>query len=72
LNRKGETPPMSFGDYMFKNLFGSPLKKLEKEYARLLEKGVHAQRNGDMALFAKISTEAEEIGKKIDELKAKE
>jgi hypothetical protein len=55
---------------MFKNLFGNPLKKLEKEYAKLLEKGVHAQRNGDMALFAKISTQAEEIGKKIDALKS--
>ena len=56
---------------MFNKIFGSPLKKLEKEYARILEKAVHAQRNGDMALFAKLSTEAEEIGKKMDELNSK-
>lgn len=54
---------------MLKNLFGNPLKKLEKEYSKLLEKAVHAQRNGDMALFAKLSNEAENIGKKMDELK---
>ncbi len=55
---------------MFNTIFGNPLKKLEKEYARLLEKAVHAQRNGDMALFAKLSTEAENIGKQLDDLKA--
>tara|TARA_Y100000385_G_C13047664_1_gene618262 strand:- start:1328 stop:1507 length:180 start_codon:yes stop_codon:yes gene_type:complete len=55
---------------MFKNLFGNKLKKLEKEYSRLLEKAVHAQRNGDMALFAKLSKEAENIGQKMDEMKA--
>ena len=30
---------------------------------------MNAQRNGKMDVFAKLSTEAEEIGKKIDELK---
>lgn len=54
---------------MFNKIFGNPFKKLEKEYARLLEKAVHAQRNGDMELYAKLSTEAENIGKKMDELK---
>jgi len=55
---------------MLKFLFGDPVKKLEKLYAKVLEQAMHAQRNGDMALYAKLSTEAEEIGKQIDEAKA--
>lgn len=55
---------------MFNKLFGNPLKKLEKEYEKLLTRAVSAQRNGDMALFAKLSTEAENIGKQLDDLKA--
>ena len=52
------------------NLFKkNPLKALEKEYAKKLEDAMNAQRNGKMDVFAKLSTEAEEIGKKIDELK---
>lgn len=54
---------------MFKFLFGDPVKKLEKMYANLLEKAMHAQRNGDMALFAKLSAQAEEIGIQMDEMK---
>ena len=50
---------------MFKFLFGDPIKKLEKAHAKLLEEGMHAQRNGDMALFAKLSSEAEKIDKQI-------
>ena len=50
----------------------SKIKKLEKEHAKLLEKAMHAQRNGDMALFAKISTEAEEVYQKILKIEADE
>lgn len=46
---------------MFKFLLGDPIKKLEKIHAKLLENAMHAQRNGDMALFAKISSEADKI-----------
>ena len=52
------------------NLFKTnPIKKLEKEYAKLLEEAMQAQRNGKMDVFAKISSEAEKIGLQIDELK---
>ena len=50
---------------MFDFLFGSPLKKLENQYAHLLEKSMNAQRSGDMALFAKLSSEADQIYKEI-------
>ena len=48
-----------------------PLKELEKQYAKKLEEAMNAQRNGKMDVYAKLSTEAEEIGKKMDELKYK-
>ncbi len=47
----------------------NPLKDLEKQYAKKLEEAMNAQRNGKMDVYAKLSTEAEEIGKKMDELK---
>lgn len=50
------------------NLFkGNKIKKLEKNHAKLLEKAVQAQRNGDMALFAKLSTEAQKVLDEINE-----
>lgn len=52
------------------NLFKKdPIKKLEKDYAKLLETAMAAQRKGDIALFSELSFKAEEIGKQIDELK---
>ena len=57
---------------MFAFLFGSPLKKLEKAHASLLEKAMHAQRNGDMALFAKLSSEADKAYNEIIELEKKD
>lgn len=49
-------------------LFGNKKKKLEKKYADLLAKATQAQRNGDMALFAKLSSEADAVLKEIDAL----
>jgi hypothetical protein len=55
------------------NLFkADPLKKLEKEYAKMLEEAMQAQRNGKMDVYAKISSEAEKIGNQIDELNKKQ
>jgi hypothetical protein len=45
------------------------LKDLEKQYAKKLEEAMNAQRNGKMDVYARLSTDAEEIGKKIDEEK---
>lgn len=55
------------------NLFKSnPIKKLEKQYAKMLEEAMQAQRNGKMDVYAKISADAEKIGKQIDDLKNKD
>lgn len=49
-----------------------PIKKLETEYADRLSKAVSAQRNGNIALYSRLSFEANEILKRIDELRGKE
>ena len=54
---------------MFKLFKADPLPKLEKAYARKLEEARDAQRGGNMPLYASITAEAEEIGKRIDTLK---
>ena len=43
-------------------LFKSNPKKASKKYDALLEKGMHAQRNGDMKAYAMITAEAEKSG----------
>jgi hypothetical protein len=48
----------------------NPLKKLKKQYAEKLEQGMHAQRNGDMRLYAELTTEAEALYKEIQRLEA--
>lgn len=50
----------------------NPLKKLEKEYDRLLEAGMLRQRNGDIQGYARLSEQAEEVRKKIEALKAEQ
>jgi len=47
-----------------------PVKKLEKEYAQLMEKAVAIQRSGDLKHYARLIEEAEEIQNKISALKA--
>ena len=53
------------------NLFKKdPVEKLNQEYAKILEQAMNAQRNGNIELYSELSQKAEEIGKKIDELKS--
>ena len=47
-----------------------PVKKMEKEYYALLEKGRDIQRSGDIKGYAQIMADAEELLKKIEEKKA--
>ena len=47
-----------------------PIKKLTKEYQDLLEKAMNAQRNGNMALFANLSAQADKLYKEIQELES--
>lgn len=55
---------------MFGFLKGDPIKKLQKEYEKISEQAMHAQRNGNIELFAKLSQQADEIGKEIDQIEA--
>ena len=47
-----------------------PLKKLESEYAEKTKLARDVQRSGDIVRYSAIMAEAEEIGLKIDRLKA--
>lgn len=49
-----------------------PIKKLEKEYAQLMEKAMHVQRSGDLKAYARLIERAEELQAEIERLKAKE
>ena len=46
-----------------------PTRPLEKEYRRLLKEARDIQRKGDIPAFAKKTREAEDLRKKIDDLK---
>lgn len=43
-----------------------PSKKLRKQYDILLEKGMQAQRKGDIRLYAELTNEAETLWKQIE------
>lgn len=53
---------------MFGWLKPDPVKKLRKAYDQELEQAMHAQRNGDMRLFADLTAESEELWQKIEQL----
>ena len=55
---------------MLKLFGGSKIKNAEKAYKRKLEEAQQAQRGGDMPRFAELSAEAEELGQRLDELRA--
>ncbi len=55
---------------MFSFLKPNPLKKLKKQYAEKLEQAMQAQRNGDMRLYAELTTEANNLYKQIQQLEA--
>lgn len=48
-----------------------PARPLEKQYSKLLKEARDIQRKGDIPAFAKKTREAEEINKKIEELRKK-
>ncbi|KKO45724.1 hypothetical protein WG68_08380 [Arsukibacterium ikkense] len=53
---------------MFSFLKPNPAKKLRKAYDSKLEQAMHAQRNGDMRLFADLTEESEQIWQKLTAL----
>ena len=54
---------------MFSFLQRDPTKKLQKQYAALLEKAMHAQRNGDIRSYSALTAEAEKLAKRFEEFK---
>ena len=55
---------------MFSLFKSDPVKKLEKKYDELLEKGMQAQRNGDIKTYSLLTEEAEAILAQIKQLKS--
>ncbi|WP_062060349.1 DUF6435 family protein [Cellvibrio sp. OA-2007] len=53
---------------MFSFLKKDPRKQLNKQYLQKLEEAMHAQRNGDIRSYSMLTSEAEEILKKIEAL----
>ncbi len=45
-----------------------PTKKMRAEYNKLLEQGMHAQRNGDIRLYADITAKAEALWREIEKI----
>lgn len=54
---------------MFSFFKSDPLKKLNAQYNDLLKKALDAQRRGDIKSYSALTSEAEDIASKIDELK---
>jgi hypothetical protein len=52
---------------VFSFLKSDPTKKLKKQHTDLLGQAMQAQRNGDMRSYAKLTSEAEAVFKKIEE-----
>ncbi|MBV2128609.1 DUF6435 family protein [Arsukibacterium indicum] len=53
---------------MFGFLKPNPAKKLRKAYDNKLEQAMHAQRNGDMRLYADLTEQSEQIWQQLTAL----
>lgn len=53
------------------NKWRDPSRALEKQYSKLLVEGRNLQRKGDIPAFAAKTREADDLRKKIDNLKEK-
>lgn len=56
---------------MFSFFKQDPTKKLNKLLISKLEEAMLAQRNGDIRTYSQLSSEADQIGKQIEEIEAK-
>lgn len=50
---------------MFGIFKSDPTRKMRKQYDSLLEKAMHAQRNGDIKTYSSLTAEAEALWEKI-------
>ena len=46
-----------------------PLKSVTKKYHQLMGEAMNAQRNGNMALYAKLSSEADKLNQELERIK---
>ena len=53
---------------MFGLFKSNPTKKIRKQYDSLLEKAMHAQRNGDIKTYSLLSAQSEQLSKEIEKL----
>ena len=53
---------------MFGLFNNNPTKKMRKQYDALLEKAMHAQRNGDIKTYSLLTAESETLWKEIEKL----
>ncbi len=54
---------------MFGFLKGSPEKKLQAKYEKLLQEAMQFQRNGDIKSYSMVTAEAEKVREEIEKLK---
>jgi hypothetical protein len=53
---------------MFSFLKSNPTKKLKKRHSMLLEQAMQAQRKGDIRTYSRLTAEAEEVFKQIQDI----
>ena len=53
---------------MFGLFKSNPTKKMRKQYDALLEKAMHAQRNGDIKTYSLLTAQSEQLWKEIEAL----
>ena len=53
---------------MFSIFKSDPRKKLKKQHSAILEKAMHAQRNGDIKSYSQLTVEADTIYKQLQAL----
>lgn len=54
---------------LFKKGPQKQIDKLQKQYEKLMEQGMHRQRNGDIEGYANLSAEADKVLQEINKLK---
>lgn len=57
---------------MFGIFKSNPIKKYRKEYEKVLQDAMQAQRGGDIRLYSELSSEADKLYQKIKSLESSE
>ena len=57
---------------MFSLFKSNPTKKLRRQYDKLLERAMHAQRNGDIKTYSMLTAESETLYKQIEAIENKD